>query len=224
MARDREVELVAEAGEARGADPMIWTAKDNLAHLAAWRSRAAEMLTAVRTGIPLGPGFDDETLTNRGIFEINKDMPASTIVDRAKQSYSQLIAAIEACTNEDLLRPHPRNPQVGVWETVLGNGHAHLAEHLAYWHLDRRREADAAGAYRWAMDVATQCFPEPRDVSYAAYNFASFYARRGHVDEAVRNFKIAFRLNPQLKAYALKDSALDPIRGEPAIQELLAVE
>ena len=222
MARDREVELIAEAGEPRGADPLVWTAKDNLAHLTAWRFRAAEMLTAARTGTPPSPGFDDETVTNRGIFEINKDRPVSEIVERAKQSYAELIAAIDACSNEDLLRPHPLRPERVVWELIPGNGHGHLAEHLAYWHLDRKREADAVGAHRWAQDVVTQCFPEPRDRSFAAYNIACFYSRRGLADEALPNFETAFELNPELKAWAQKDSDLDPIRGNATLQELLA--
>jgi len=222
MARDREVELVAEASEPRGANPLVWTAKDNLAHLAAWRIRAAEMLTAARTATPPGPGFDDETSTNRGIFEVNKDRPASEIVERAKQSYADLLAAIQGCSNEDLLRPHPLRPERVVWELIPGNGHAHLAEHLAYWHLDRKREPDAVGAYRWAQDVVDKCFPEPRDRSFAAYNIACFYARRGLAEEALPNFKAAFELNPELKDWAQKGSDLDPIRGNAALQELLA--
>lgn len=219
--RRREAELEALVVEEPARADGRWTAKDHLAHLTWWRARNARLMDAVRTGGELPPAVQDDA-QNAVIYADNRDRPADDVKKEARASWEQLRAAVEACSDDDLLRPHPYAPAYRLWSTVPGNGHGHLGEHLMFWYLETGDQAAAEAAQVWLHDVESRAFPDPADRANADYNLACFYARVGDGGKARPLLRRAFAARPELTAHAREDPDLDRIRDDPGVKELLA--
>jgi hypothetical protein len=201
--------------------PGRWTAKDNLAHLSAWRIHAAEVLDAARTGRERPSDGDSLDERNAKIYAATQSWPASRVIDDARRSWDLLEAAIEACSADDLLKPRPGNPDQKAWEVVPGNAHFHLGEHLGYWSSERGDEAAAEAAARWAYELSEVAFPDDVARGFGAYNFGCFFARKGRARDAVVYLQRGLELVPSLRDWAKQDSDLDPIRSSPELVALL---
>jgi tetratricopeptide (TPR) repeat protein len=221
-ARQREnAELLPRCNDEAPAEPGRWTVKDTLAHLTAWRMHAAAVVGAVRRGSSV-PQIDDINKENAAIYAASKDLPAAAIVVAAAESWRTLADAIEASSEDVLRSPRPGRPGQLVWEVVPGNAHVHLAEHLGYL-AEAHNDPDAAeAAARWAHDLDNEALPEPRQRANADYNLACYYTRRGRLDDALPLLRRAFTVNPDLKAWAQKDSDLDPVRDRAELAGVLA--
>ena len=219
--REREHELLAMVDDSPAPEPGVWTVKDHLAHLSAWRTYAARVLDAVRTASAAPVVADDDDVQNAEIYAATKDLSADKVKADARTSYDELEAAIAACSEQDLLKPHPRSPAALVWQVVPGNGHYHLGQHLMFWHLEQGDEEAAEVAQQWVFDLDRAEFPEPKSVAAATYNLGCFYARVGRADEALHRLKQAFDLDPSLKSVARTDSDLDRIRHQPELVALI---
>lgn len=219
-AQAKEAVLLAMVDESPPAEVGVWTAKDNVAHLNSWREHAARALVAARLGMPFeGPAVDtDVDASNAVIYEAHRGDSADSVRAAYETSYSALIEAINACAGEDLLRERPDNGGA-VWLVVPGNGHGHTSQHLTYWAFDHG-DADGAGeAARWSYEIDSELLPENRPV--ADYNFACFYARTRDVEKALPLLGAALRARPDLRAFALEDVDLAPIRDDPRVESLL---
>lgn len=219
-ARAREDALVLLCDDSPPSEPGRWTAKDNVAHLSTWREHAVRTLDAVRLGRPVDGPANESDLDGRNaeIYEAHRGDSAATVRETARASYAALAEAINACTEEDLLRERPGDGGP-VWRVVPGNGHGHVAQHLSYWAAEHGDLAAAEDAARWAYTIDTDLFPENQPV--ADYNFACFYARNGRADEALPLLGSALRLRPDLRSFALEDADIEPIRDDPRVQSLL---
>jgi hypothetical protein len=212
-ARAKEAVLLDLCDDSPPAEAGRWTVRDNIAHLNTWREHAVHTLDAVRLGKPLeGPANEsDLDVRNAEIYETHKGDSAADV--RA------LIAAVRACSEEDLLRERPGNGGEA-WLIVPGNGHAHVAQHLSYLAADNGDPAGAESAAKWAHDLDIELFPEQKPV--ADYNFACFYARNGHADEALPLLQASLLARPDLRRFALEDADLAPIRDDPRVESLLS--
>ena len=220
--REREHELMAMCDDSPPPEPGVWTVKDHLAHLAAWRSYAAGVLDAVRTGAAeAAPDLGETDPANARIYAAYRDTSADEVKSEARLSYDTLEAAIVACSDEDLLQPHPRSPGAFLWQVVPGNGHYHLGQHLMFWHLEQGDEEAAEVAQQWVYDLDRAEFPDSKSVAAATYNLACFYARVGRADEALFRLEHAFEMDPELKKIARTDPDLDPIRNLPQLIALI---
>jgi tetratricopeptide (TPR) repeat protein len=219
--REREHELLAMCDDSPPKEPGLWTVKDHLAHLTAWRMYAARMLDAVRTGAQPPSVADDEDEENARIYEATRAKPADEVKADAQSSYVALEAAIAASSDEDLVKPHPRSPNALLWEVVPGNGHYHLGQHIMFWHLDQGDEEPAEAAQQWVYELDRTEFPEPKSVAASTYNLGCFYSRVGRADEALYRFKQAFDLDPALKNVARTDPDLDRMRNHPELVALI---
>jgi hypothetical protein len=219
-ASTREAALLALCDDSSPSEAGRWTAKDNVAHLSTWREHATSTLDAVRLGKPVeGPANEsDLDGRNAAIYEAHRADPAATVRAAAGESYAALIAAVNACTDEDLMRDRPGDGGP-VWRVVPGNGHGHVAQHLSYWAAEHDDQAGAEDAAKWAYALDTELFPENQPV--ADYNFGCFYARNGRADEALPLLRAALRSRPKLRSFALEDADIGPIRDDPRVQSLL---
>ena len=219
--REREHELLAMCDDSPPLEPGLWTVKDHLAHLTAWRNYAAQVLDAARKGVPAPKMGDDEDATNASIYAATHDKSAEDVKASARSSYDALEAALAACSDEDLAKKHPNSEGALLWQVVPGNGHYHLGQHIMFWHLEQGDEEPAEAAQQWAYDLDRAEFPEPKSVAAATYNLACFYSRVGRTDEALYRLKHAFELDPSLKKIARTDTDLDRIRNEPEVAALI---
>jgi hypothetical protein len=220
--REQEMRaLVPHVDDSTPSQPGRWTAKDNLAHLTAWRTIAASELDAVRTG-EAAPAVTEETEElNARVYQAERNKPARAVIEEADRSWASLLASVEACSEQDLLKPRLRRPEQPVWQVVPGNTYFHIAQHLDYWHTDRGEEGAAEDAARWAHQLACEVFPADRSRGFADYNLGCFYAARGRVEDAIPYLRRGLALNPVLREWARKDGDLDPIRSAPAFAGLL---
>lgn len=219
--REREHELLAMCDDSPPPEPDVWTVKDHLAHLTWWRIYAAHVLDAARTGSDPPLVADDDDVQNTEIYAANRENAADDVKEGARSSYHTLEAAVSACSEADLLKPHPRAPDAPVWRVVPGNGHSHLGQHLWFWHAEQDDEEAAEAAQTWVYDLDRAEFPEPKSVAVATYNLGCFYSRIGRADEALYRFKQAFELDPSLKKLAQTDPDLDRIRNHPELVALI---
>lgn len=161
-------------------------------------------------------------MINEKVYAANKDRSAADVKHEAAASWDRLEAAIEACSEQVLTGPHPRNARLPVWQTVPANGHGHLAEHLRFKHLDEGDEAEAEAAQVWAHDVDFAAFSDPRPRAYSDYNLACFYGVVGRGDRAAELLKRSFEGAPELVEVARRDSDFDRVRNSDQVRELLA--
>jgi hypothetical protein len=197
-----------------------WTAKDQLAHLTSWRVFAAGEVDANRRGEPMPDVSLDDDVANVKFYAETHDLPAAEVIARARASWDGLAAAVDAASEEVLLRPRLRRPKQPQWQTVPNNTWFHLAEHLGYWYSEQGDEAGAEDAAKWGYELAVSTYPEDRIKGMSEYNLACFYAKRGRTREALPRLKLAFELRPELREVAKQDTDLEPIRAE--VMKLLA--
>ena len=222
--REKEAsDLLRHVDDSAPSQPGRWTAKDNLAHLSAWRLTAAAELKAVRTGKP--PPLtvsEDIDESNAKVYEATRHQRAASVLDEARRSWDTLMAALEACSEGDLLKPRIRRPEQHAWQVIPGNTFFHIAEHLGYWHTERGEDVAAEEAAMWAHDLASTTFPDERQRGTADYNLGCFYAVRGRADQAIPYLRSGIELNPSLREWAKTDTDLDSIRSTPELIRMLA--
>src|SRR5581483_5483740 len=119
-----------------------WTPRDNLAHLSAWRERAAQLLEAAAGGGPVDARWAEFQNANQRIFEENRGRSADEVRASAAASWDRLEGALQASSDELLQGPRPDRPEAPVWQIVPANAWEHLAEHLGYL---REETGDLAG-------------------------------------------------------------------------------
>ncbi len=104
-AREREHEFLALFDDKPPPEPGLWTVKDHLAHLTAWRTNVEQLLDSVRTGTEAPKMDEDVQASNARVYSATKDLTA-------------------------LLKPHPRPRSAGVtlWETNPGRLAALIAQ------------------------------------------------------------------------------------------------
>jgi hypothetical protein len=185
-ARRKEASALAPfVDDSTPSEPGRWSAKDNLAHLTAWRFLAAAELEAVRTGFE-SPLVTEETQEhNARIYAATRHQLAAEAHAAAGRSWDALAAAVEACSKEDLEKPRLRRPDQPVWQVIPGNTYFHLAEHLGWWNTEHGADDAAEEAALWGHDLASTTFPAERSRGTADYNLGCFYAARGQADKAI---------------------------------------
>jgi hypothetical protein len=222
-AREKEASALAPfVVDSPPSAPTRWSAKDNLAHLTAWRDMAATELDAVRTGVG-NPIVTEETQEhNDRVYEATRHETATAVREASDRSWDALAAAVEACSEADLEKPRLRHPDQPVWRVIPGNTYFHIAQHLGWWNTERGDDGAAEEAAHWQHDLASSTFPEERSRGFADYNLGCFYGALGRAEEAIPYLRSGIKLNPMLREWAKQDTDLDPIRSRPELVELLA--
>ena len=229
-ARRKEGELDAACTDGPADVNGRWKAKDHLAHAAWWRDRDGRLISAVRTGSTPPPAVgsreldkeqQEEGRQNAVIYEMYRDRPLDEIREFSRFSWEAFTTAVEACSEEDLARPHPYAANEALWQTALGICY-HTGEHLSYWYAETGDEVLLEAAQRWLRDIYVAVAPDAKNRANANYNLACYYARNGRADQALPLLRESFEGNEQLGEWARQDSDLDPIREDPRVKELLA--
>lgn len=211
--RDLEEPLLAACDDAPPSEPGRWTARDHLAHIAHYRDYAVQILDAVRTGrTPPSNAEDDLEERNAAIHAEHHERPAAEILAWARASHDGLVAAVERCSEEDLLLPRGAGTDYELWRAVPGNAWNHVGQHVTQWH---REHGDPGAAERAALrmrDLDLAHLDEPRHRAQATYNLGCFYALAGRHDEALALVEEALGLDPSLGDWSREDPDLVEIR------------
>ena len=219
--RARESEaLVPLVDDSEPREPGRWTAKDNLAHLNAWREVAIAEFDSVLRGTPPPELAEEDDTQNATFYAATKDLAAKHVVEMAATSWRELAGRVAESTDEQLVSPRPGHGGQQLWQAVIGNGFGHLSDHLGYWYLEAADDGRAEEAAVWAHDLTVQ-IPSDAARAGADYNLGCFYARRGRLTEALPYLRSGVEFDAELRDWAKTDPDLDPIRGEPEVAALL---
>lgn len=211
----------AERGIFANVDPALrdeagadggWSAKDDLAHLAAWRHRQAATMEAVRAGLPEPalPG-DDIDATNAIYHEERSGWSWEEVEADADASLEALVGAIAAASDDALVEQK-------VLGLIMGDGPEHDLAHLGPIARTVRMEdrvRDLADRTQAMLDHGV--WPD-RAAAFARYNLACFRALAGDLDQARALLRLALPGQDELLAFAPKDDDLIALRDEiPAL-------
>jgi hypothetical protein len=183
-----------------------WSAKDIQAHLSAWKRRQTERLTAIRDGSDEPPEALETDEQNAIYHAERADWPWDDIRTDADQATTDLIAAIQAASEETLGQPR-------ISGSILGNGPEHALTHLPAVAARVGMEArvtELAEAFEASLD---DDWPD-RATAFARYNLACFYALRNDLDEARRLLRLALPGQEELRGFAPSDDDLMALRDE----------
>jgi DinB family protein len=184
-----------------------WTVKDHIAHLAAWRREACDLLAAVQRG-EHGRKVPDLDADNAAKFGRHRDWAAQRVLAEAEASYAAFVEAVESCPAETLAGTRP-GTDARVWAWVLGNGHEHVAEHLTMLALESGDTGGADAVQMWAHRVGAAV---PGNSARSDYNLGCYFARGGRREEAVPYLRSALDSDAGLREWAKEDPDLASVR------------
>ena len=127
--------LLAGLNETQMTTPGVngaWSVKDNLAHLTAWHLRLLVFLQAVRQGKEPDIGLVQDSSVdeiNDQFYEENKDRSLAEVLPAFRSSYQQLVADVQAMTEEELNKPIAWLNDRPIWLWVAGDTYEHYEEH-----------------------------------------------------------------------------------------------
>jgi tetratricopeptide (TPR) repeat protein len=78
-----------------------------------------------------------------------------------------------------------------------------------------------AGRYAEAADLARELAEAHPEYSALLYNLACVESLAGRKEDAIEHLRLAIDRNEQMRSWAAGDSDFDPIRDEPAFEELV---
>ena len=192
-----------------------WSAKDLLAHLAAWRGVEAERL---RTGVR-----DLQPDTAEGDTRAATDDEANARIQARRGSWAWEQVAAEAEASIDALEAQVRTTSgetlsradqlvAGIGANGANHAIAHLGEAAAL------AGDEAQGRFRAFADrieaILLRGRLPDRDVAVMLYNVACFDALGGRLDDARRLLRDAFKRRPDLLEWARDDSDVAALRSE----------
>jgi len=200
--------------------PEQWSAKDVIAHIAAWKERAAQVLAALRSGEP-GPDFEGLDQINARIFEENQNLTWSDVLSRSAQKVGFLHEQTEATPDDVLIAPEESDwHDEPVWWFVVGAGYNHSLGHLAQYYIGR---GDTTYAIEMQEEAAEHLLPldeGPEWQGRVHYGLAIYYAAVGQPGKAIDASRKAFRLHPALAERSKADSRLTSIRENSEYRRL----
>jgi hypothetical protein len=126
--------LLAPLSEEQMTTPGVngtWSVKDNLAHIVVWQRHELARQRAIREGVEPPDEWPDLSVdeSNERIYQENKARPLTEVLAALRDSHQQLVATVEAMSNEDLNQPVPWSNERSRWEYIAGNTYEHYQEH-----------------------------------------------------------------------------------------------
>jgi hypothetical protein len=127
--------LLAEAGEARMTQPGpagAWSLKDIIAHVT-WSEREMVGVLQARTLVGSDLWNVSQTERNAAVYIQNRDRALPDVLAEAREVHTQLLAGLEALSDEDLndARRFQQMPDAWVpWQLFAGNMYGHYDEHI----------------------------------------------------------------------------------------------
>ncbi|HML23999.1 MAG TPA: EamA family transporter [Aggregatilinea sp.] len=198
-----------------------WSAKDVIAHNAAWKSLVADIIAKARHGKPL-PAEEELDHRNANFYDANKDKTWDMVIEDAGYAKNELAAQTRALTEEEMNDPAWAGATNSrpIWRRIVGNGYSHPLSHLVDYyakhdHLDR--------AAQISQQVAETLMPIDNSADWQGtqkYNLACYYALAGSTDQALALLKEALTLNPDLTEWSKEDADLASLRDDPRYQAL----
>ena len=139
--------LIAQIPDSARTEPALaggWSVKDLIAHVAAIENWTAAQIRAANEGraptdrelygveeMPPDPEGWDLDRENAAIYARYKEMPLAEVMTFSSQAFADLVAAVEAVPDEDVVRTgaHSWAGDTTLLEIIPGQCYAHYAQH-----------------------------------------------------------------------------------------------
>jgi hypothetical protein len=139
--------LIAQIPDSARTEPALaggWSVKDLIAHVAAFESWTAAQIRAANEGrtptarelygveeMPFDPEGWDIDRQNAAIYAQYKEMPLAEVMTFSSQAFADLVAAVEAVSDEDIARTGAQTwtEDGTLLEIVPGQCYAHYEQH-----------------------------------------------------------------------------------------------
>jgi hypothetical protein len=191
-----------------------WSAKDVLAHIAAWRAIEARRLEA-RAGHASQEHADDPGLDDP-IDESNAQLHARTAgsswdaIDREADASQRALVGAFGMSSSDILCECPDGIVAGNGANAANHAMAHLSDIATLAGGLERYDAYT----RQVEAILKRGHVPPRDTAVMLYNIGCHYALAGELDEARRALRAAFAHRHDLVQPASEDPDLVMLSAE----------
>ncbi len=216
---------LTEADRAASGTPENWSAKDLIAHIAEWRARLAQRLTAVQHGDPL-PELRTVDEYNAAGFEANRYKTWAEVDAESERAYADTVVHITRLSGEELDNPKPRpipwyreRPLRG---SILVNSYLHPVTHLVEFYQKRGDTARARQIIQGATQDLRALDPSDAGRGLAMYNLACLCAGMGEPAQAIELLRGVLPYHPDLKDWSKQDEDFAAVRDLPEFQALYA--
>lgn len=198
-----------------------WSAKDLIAHLAAWKERQTQNIIATLRGESL-PDDGDLDEINAKIFEANRNSSWDDIHAYAERVYRSVVEVVRVVSDDKLVDTNTLPWQEGkpLWRIIAGNGYLHPIAHLAEYYSKRGDTHYASKLWEKAADLLAQLSDSPSWLGVVKYNLACYYTLSDQQEEAINQLRESLSLNPDLTQWSKEDPDLAPLRKRPDYQSI----
>jgi phage shock protein E len=236
LERQEEQDLfgsLSDAERAANGMPERWSAKDTLAHSAAWKRLHAEKLATVARGEAPPTWTDDAVIEhiNAETYTTFQTCSWEQVEHDASDAYAALVAAVERLSERELTDPQafPLTQGHALWPETLGNGCWHPFTHLTALaeqrgetaRVTRLNETHLRAHERMIAAMGRAGTPR-KAMATELYNLACLYALSGRPTQAVALLSDVIQLRPDLALHAKHDGDFAALAGDPSFQALLA--
>lgn len=198
-----------------------WSAKDHLAHVAAWQLHRLEPQPAETVDALTS---QDVNAINAEIYARHHDQPWAEVLAGLQRAYELETAHLQDLAEEDLLAVVAESGRSArpAWRVHVSDHYTHVLQHLAQYHLDRQQRAQGLEYYRLMVDPLLTLDDSVEWQAVTRYNQACLYALAGSSQEAIPVLREALTRAPDLVPWSREDPDLDSLRTEPAYLALMA--
>jgi tetratricopeptide (TPR) repeat protein len=199
--------------------PAQWSAKDVIAHIAAWKERTAQELAAMASDEP-GPDFSNMDQFNARIFKEHQKLLWSDVLNKSKQAYRRLYEQTKVTPNDVLTDPKALDWHDGpIWWLIMGRGCNHSLGHLTQCYIEQGKIDYATGLQEEAAGLLLQLDESSDWQGLVHYGLARVYTGLGRIAKAIGELREAYRLT-DLVEQSKEDPSLASIRENPEYHSL----
>ncbi|MEW6567619.1 MAG: ClbS/DfsB family four-helix bundle protein [Chloroflexota bacterium] len=194
-----------------------WSAKDLIAHLAAWKQRLADQIAAVVAG-EAPSSYEDIDHENAAIYREYHPLPWDEVMRRSRLAQQNLTSAAERFDERQLAEPL-RSPWLRgqpLWRRIAGTGFIHPMVHWSQFLGESGKVDQALALSEQAAEQASPLSDTPEWQGLTLYNLACAYALAGAKNKAPARLKEALHLRPDLVEWSKQDPDLASIRDDPS--------
>ncbi|MFH1086119.1 MAG: hypothetical protein V1772_10195 [Chloroflexota bacterium] len=219
--------LRARLSDAQRADigqPDVWSAKDNVAHIAMWALRLADQLAAAAEGGPIRRHEEYEA-ENALDFLAFRDWSWEKVLQLTARQARRLVGQISARDDAALRATDAPLCQDGrpLWRVIAGGGYVHpVSMHLTPLYIALGYPEAATALAESAAAALGELDDSPAWRGMLRYNLACHRALLGERERALADLRAALALAPELAAHAQSDADLASLREDPAFLALVA--